>query len=137
MNIGINRFAAGKKNNSGCVHIQPLVHAKVWIGERFFVKAAQSWKKVIVIIAYQALGWNAGFFTVADKPIVLENDKAKVDNDTESYTDSELDRGATYHYRVRSYNEGADSDASNSAEATTTDEGFSWCFVGSVYYVSY
>lgn len=58
---------------------------------------------------------------------------AKVDDDTESYTDDELEGGTTYHYRVRAYNEAADSDASSSVEATTTDEDFSWCFVGTIY----
>jgi YVTN family beta-propeller protein len=57
---------------------------------------------------------------------------AKVDADIESYTDSDLDRGTTYHFRVRSYNEAADSLASSSAEATTADEEFSWCFVGTI-----
>lgn len=58
---------------------------------------------------------------------------AKVDEDTESYTDNELEGGTTYHYRIRSYNEAADSVASSSAEATTTDDHFSWCFVGTIY----
>jgi YVTN family beta-propeller protein len=57
---------------------------------------------------------------------------AKVDDDTESYTDNELEGGTTYHYRIRSYNEAADSEASDTAEATTTDEDFSWCFVGTI-----
>ena len=57
---------------------------------------------------------------------------AKVEDNTESYTDDELEGGTTYHYRVRSYNEAADSDASSSVEATTTDENFSWCFVGTL-----
>lgn len=56
-----------------------------------------------------------------------------VDADSESYTDTDLERGTTYHYRVRSYNEAADSAASSSAEATTDDEEFSWCFIGTVY----
>lgn len=59
---------------------------------------------------------------------------AKVDDDTESYTDDELAGGTTYHYRIRSYNEAADSVASSSVEATTTDEDFSWCFVGTIYF---
>jgi YVTN family beta-propeller protein len=58
---------------------------------------------------------------------------ATVDADSESYTDADLDRGTTYHYRVRSYNEAADSAASSSAEATTDDEPFSWCFIGTTY----
>lgn len=58
---------------------------------------------------------------------------AKVDDGTESYTDDELEGGTIYHYRVRAYNEAADSDASSSVEATTTDEDFSWCFVGTIY----
>jgi YVTN family beta-propeller protein len=57
---------------------------------------------------------------------------AKVDGDTESYTDDALEGGETYHYRIRSYNEAADSDASNTAEATTADENFSWCFIGTI-----
>jgi YVTN family beta-propeller protein len=57
---------------------------------------------------------------------------AKVDDDTESYNDSELEGGTTYHYRIRAYNEAADSDPSNSAEATTADGNFSWCFVGTI-----
>jgi YVTN family beta-propeller protein len=58
---------------------------------------------------------------------------AKVEDDTESYTDSGLDGGTLYHYRIRSYNEASDSAASSTAEATTTDEDFSWCFVGTIY----
>jgi hypothetical protein len=58
---------------------------------------------------------------------------ATVDADSESYTDADLDRGTTYHYRVRSYNEAADSAASSSVEATTEDEEFSWCFIGTAY----
>lgn len=58
---------------------------------------------------------------------------AKVDDNTESYTDNELEGGTTYHFRIRAYNEAADSDASSSAEATTTDDNFSWCFVGTIY----
>jgi YVTN family beta-propeller protein len=57
---------------------------------------------------------------------------AKADDNTESYADDELEGGTTYHYRIRSYNEAADSVASSSAEATTTDEEFSWCFVGTI-----
>ena len=59
---------------------------------------------------------------------------AKVDDDTETYTDDEVDGTTTYHYRVRSYNEAADSTASSSAEATTNEEDFSWCFVGTIYW---
>jgi YVTN family beta-propeller protein len=58
---------------------------------------------------------------------------AKVEDDTESYTDDELAGGTTYHYRIRAYNEAADSVASSSAEATTEDGHFSWCFVGTIY----
>ena len=57
---------------------------------------------------------------------------AKVDADETSYTDTGLEGATTYHYRVRSYNEAADSAASSSAEATTNETDFSWCFIGTL-----
>jgi YVTN family beta-propeller protein len=59
---------------------------------------------------------------------------ATVDAGVTSYTDGGLPDGTTYDYRVRAYNEAADSGYSASAEATTTtSERFSWCFIQSLF----
>lgn len=55
---------------------------------------------------------------------------AKVVADVTTYTAAGLERDTLYEFRVRAYTDAADSDYSNSADATTTDEKFSWCFIG-------
>jgi YVTN family beta-propeller protein len=54
------------------------------------------------------------------------------DADDTTYTDGGLQDGTTYHYRVRAFNEAADSDYSASAGATTDEGQFSWCFIQSL-----
>jgi len=59
---------------------------------------------------------------------------ATVGADITSYDDTGLEAGKAYTYRVRAYNEAADSDYATSA-GTTTDEGkFSWCFIQTLFY---
>jgi YVTN family beta-propeller protein len=53
----------------------------------------------------------------------------RVDEDNTSYSDTGLARGTTYEYRVGAFNEAAESEFSDSASATTSDEQFSWCFI--------
>lgn len=53
----------------------------------------------------------------------------KVDADETTYSDDDLEKDTTYDYRVRSYNEAADSDFSATATATTDEDQFTWCFV--------
>lgn len=55
-----------------------------------------------------------------------------VDADDTTYTDGGLLDGTTYHYRVRAFNEAADSDYTASAGATTDEGKFSWCFIQSL-----
>jgi YVTN family beta-propeller protein len=55
---------------------------------------------------------------------------AKVNADVIAYTRSGLERDTTYDFRVRAYVAAADSEYSGEATATTTDEKFSWCFIG-------
>lgn len=60
---------------------------------------------------------------------------ARVGADIEAYTDdSDVVANTTYDYRIRAYNEAADSDyAALSGEegiTTTADSDFSWCFIG-------
>jgi YVTN family beta-propeller protein len=55
-----------------------------------------------------------------------------VDADITTYTNWGLQRDTTYDFRVRAYNEAADSAYSNEATATTENEKFSWCFIGSL-----
>lgn len=55
---------------------------------------------------------------------------AKAAEDVTTYTAAGLERDTLYEFRVRAYTDAADSDYSNTADATTTDEKFSWCFIG-------
>jgi YVTN family beta-propeller protein len=55
-----------------------------------------------------------------------------VDAGDTTYTDGGLPDGTTYHYRVRAFNEAADSSYTSSAGATTNEEKFSWCFIQSL-----
>lgn len=58
---------------------------------------------------------------------------ARADSGEMSFRDTGLNDETTYYYRVRAYSEGADSDYSSVASATTEEsDGFSWCFVGAV-----
>ncbi len=57
---------------------------------------------------------------------------AKVDDDQTTYEDSGLADHTIYEYRVRAFNQAADSDYSNVAEATTEEGSFSWCFIGTI-----
>lgn len=57
---------------------------------------------------------------------------AKVTENTTSYTASGLERDTLYDFRVRAYTDAADSEYSDEASATTTNEKFSWCFIGSL-----
>ena len=59
---------------------------------------------------------------------------AKVGPDVTTYTDSALLGSTAYIYRVRAYNEAADSDYATSAGASTADEKFSWCFIQTLFY---
>jgi len=59
---------------------------------------------------------------------------ARVSADTTAYTDSGLLGETAYEYRIRAYNDAADStyattDTSSGA-ITTAEGGFSWCFIG-------
>jgi YVTN family beta-propeller protein len=57
---------------------------------------------------------------------------AKVNAGVTSYSSLGLERDTSYDFRVRAYAEAADSGYSNEATATTSDEKFSWCFIGSL-----
>jgi YVTN family beta-propeller protein len=46
-----------------------------------------------------------------------------------TYTSGDLQDATTYQYRVRAYNEAADSSYTSSAGATTDEGDFSWCFI--------
>jgi YVTN family beta-propeller protein len=54
---------------------------------------------------------------------------ATVGANVTDYTDTGLESGKAYTFRVRAYNESADSDYSASAGATTDEGRFSWCFI--------
>ncbi len=58
----------------------------------------------------------------------------KVDANTTTYTDTDtdLEEETTYDYRIRSFNEAADSTFSSTATATTDEDKFSWCFIGAL-----
>jgi YVTN family beta-propeller protein len=60
---------------------------------------------------------------------------ATADAGSTSYTDAGLADSTAYTYRVRAFNEAADSEYSTSAGATTTtnSEEFSWCFIQSLF----
>ena len=49
-----------------------------------------------------------------------------------TYSDNGLHGDAKYHYRIRAYNETADSDYSDAVEATTEHKRFTWCFLGTI-----
>lgn len=57
---------------------------------------------------------------------------AKVTENTTSHTVSGLERDTLYDFRVRAYSDAADSEYSDEASATTSNEKFSWCFIGSL-----
>jgi YVTN family beta-propeller protein len=57
---------------------------------------------------------------------------ARVNAGVTSYSSLGLERDTSYDFRVRAYAEAADSGYSNEATATTSDEKFSWCFIGSL-----
>ncbi len=54
---------------------------------------------------------------------------ATVGANVTAYEDTGLEAGQAYTYRVRAYNEAADSDYSDSAGDTTDSGKFSWCFI--------
>ncbi len=50
-----------------------------------------------------------------------------------AYTDSTVVGGTRYEYRIRAYNEAADSNYTNGSEtAAPESESFSWCFIGTL-----
>lgn len=51
-----------------------------------------------------------------------------------TYTDGSLQDNTTYNYRVRAYNEAADSSYAVSSDVTTGEGEFSWCFIQSAAY---
>ena len=58
---------------------------------------------------------------------------AKVSSDVTTYTNDGLRGGTAYRYRVRAYNEAADSDYAVSSSATTDEGRFDWCFIGTLW----
>jgi YVTN family beta-propeller protein len=59
---------------------------------------------------------------------------ATVGADVTFYSDNGLEAGKAYTYRLRAYNEAADSDYASSAGATTDEGKFSWCFIQTLLY---
>lgn len=58
---------------------------------------------------------------------------AEADANAIGYTDGTVRGGASYEYRIRAFNEAAESNYSaTSAEVTTEEESFSWCFIGTL-----
>ena len=58
---------------------------------------------------------------------------AKTQADLETYTDNSLEALTTYEYRIRAFNEAADSSYVTLSGGVTTQEGhFSWCFIDTV-----
>ncbi len=55
---------------------------------------------------------------------------ASVSADATSFNDGGLQDNTTYHYRVQSFNEAADSAFSAESDALTEEGGFTWCFIG-------
>lgn len=49
--------------------------------------------------------------------------------DVTTYTSGGLEGGTTYQYRVRAFNEAADSSYTSTASATAEEGEFSWCFI--------
>jgi DNA-binding beta-propeller fold protein YncE len=59
---------------------------------------------------------------------------AKAEADATEYSDDGLQDNTTYEYRVRAYNEAADSDYAILSQGVTTEEGhFSWCFINALF----
>ena len=54
---------------------------------------------------------------------------ASVAANATTYLDTGLRGNTSYMYRVRAYNEAADSDYATAAGATTDEGKFSWCFI--------
>ncbi len=54
---------------------------------------------------------------------------AKADANATSFNDGSLRDTTTYHFRVRAFNEAADSAFSGEATATTEEGDFSWCYI--------
>ncbi|MDA8139161.1 MAG: fibronectin type III domain-containing protein [Desulfobacteraceae bacterium] len=60
---------------------------------------------------------------------------ATLDANVTTYSDEPLSGGITYEYRIRAFNECAESDyatASGTSAITTQEGGFSWCFIGTM-----
>jgi YVTN family beta-propeller protein len=57
---------------------------------------------------------------------------ATVGENVTTYSVGSLQRNTTYDFRVRAYSETDDSDYSALATATTENEKFSWCFIGTL-----
>jgi YVTN family beta-propeller protein len=57
---------------------------------------------------------------------------ARISADSIRYSDFGLEKETTYVYRVRAFNETGHSAYSATAQATTEDSKFSWCFIGTL-----
>jgi YVTN family beta-propeller protein len=57
----------------------------------------------------------------------------EADANATEYTDNSVSDSTSYEYRIRAFNEAADSDyVTTSAEVTTEEDDFSWCFIGTL-----